>query len=159
MTREQLLEALARRIDAAFLPRPLYLVNALPRNSVGKIPRQALHDLAAECASRTKRQPVVVKRSIDSTHPALPGHFPGDPIVPGVVLLDEIIDAILSELPFSAARGWTVRSVKFLRPVRPGDCLEIRLTPESGSAVRFECSVGGEIAASGALAQQQQGRE
>ena len=159
MTREHLLEALARRTDSAFLPRPLYLVTALPRNSTGKLPRQALRELAIECASRTKHQPIVVKRSIASTHPALPGHFPGDPIVPGVVLLDEIIDAIVSELSFSPDAGWTVRSAKFLRPVRPGECLEIRLSPEGGGEVRFECSVGGEIAASGALAQQQQGQE
>ncbi len=156
ITREQLLAALSRRIDPAFLPRPLYLVNALPRNATGKLPRQALVDLTVKCASRTKNEPVVVKRSIHSTHPALPGHFPGDPIVPGVVLLDEIVDAILSELSFSSEAGWTVRSAKFLRPVRPGDCLEIRLAPEGGSAVRFECSVGGAIAASGALEQQQQ---
>ena len=159
MTRESLIEALSRRTDPAFLPRPLYLLNALPRNSTGKLPRQTLYNLAAECASRTKRQPVVVRRSIESTHPALPGHFPGDPIVPGVVLLDEIVDVISSEFLFSSDAGWTVRSAKFLRPVRPGECLEIRLAPDGGSAVRFECSVGDEIAASGALAQTQQGQE
>jgi acyl-CoA synthetase (AMP-forming)/AMP-acid ligase II/3-hydroxymyristoyl/3-hydroxydecanoyl-(acyl carrier protein) dehydratase len=173
-TREQLLEALAGRTDRAFLPRPLFLVDALPRNSLGKLPRGALHDLAVECACRSKNRPIVVKRSIESAHPALPGHFPDDPIVPGVVLLDEIVDVILSELPFASDAGWTVRSAKFLRPVRPGDCLEIRLAPESGNAaggntasgntanvnaVRFECSVRGEMAASGALAQQIQGCE
>ena len=163
-TREQLLEALAGRTDRAFLPRPLFLVDALPRNAVGKLPREALYDLARTCAYRAKNRSIVVKRSIESTHPALPGHFPDDPIVPGVVLLDEIVDAILSELPFAIDAGWTVRSAKFLRPVRPGDCLEIRLAPESGNtasvnAVRFECSVRGEMAASGALAQHIQGGE
>ena len=39
MTREQLFDALAERIDPVFLPRPLYLVDALPRNSTGKLPR------------------------------------------------------------------------------------------------------------------------
>lgn len=159
MTREQLSGALARRIDAAFMPRPLYLVDALPRNAVGKLPRQALSDLAIECVARMRDQPIVVRRSIDSTHPALSGHFPGDPIVPGVVLLDEIVDAALSELSFSPDAGWTVRSAKFVRPVRPGDCLDIRLSPAGSSALRFECSVDGEVAASGALAQQPKGRE
>jgi 3-hydroxymyristoyl/3-hydroxydecanoyl-(acyl carrier protein) dehydratase len=168
-THEQLLEALAGRTDRAFLPRPLFLVDALPRNAVGKLPREALRNLAVECANRSKNRPIVVKRAIELTHPALPGHFPDDPIVPGVVLLDEIVDAVLTELPFASDAGWTVRSAKFLRPVRPGDCLEIRLAPEMGNtsvgnsasanAVRFECSVRGEMAASGALAQHIQGCE
>ena len=44
--RAAILEALRRRIDPAFLPRPLCFVEALPRNDTGKLPRQALDDLA-----------------------------------------------------------------------------------------------------------------
>ncbi|MHB1304512.1 MAG: AMP-binding protein [Acidiphilium sp.] len=39
---EAILRALRERIDAAFLPRPLVLVDALPRNALGKLPREAL---------------------------------------------------------------------------------------------------------------------
>jgi len=46
------LSALRERIDAAFLPRPLYLVDALPRNATGKITRDALLELARKCARR-----------------------------------------------------------------------------------------------------------
>jgi 3-hydroxymyristoyl/3-hydroxydecanoyl-(acyl carrier protein) dehydratase len=123
-----------------------------------------MHELAIDCDLWSRIEPIVVERSIDSAHPALPGHFPGDPIVPGAVLLDEIIDVISSEYPFTSDAGWSVRSAKFVRPVRPGDCLTIRLAPEHGNAergnqVRFECSVRGDTAASGALAQRRQGRE
>lgn len=38
---QAILSALRERIDAAFLPRPLVLVDALPRNNVGKLPREA----------------------------------------------------------------------------------------------------------------------
>jgi acyl-coenzyme A synthetase/AMP-(fatty) acid ligase len=48
LTRETLMHALRQRIDAAFLPRPLRLVAALPRNSTGKLPREALGALVAE---------------------------------------------------------------------------------------------------------------
>jgi acyl-coenzyme A synthetase/AMP-(fatty) acid ligase len=46
-TIESLMSALRQRIDAAFLPRPLCIVAALPRNALGKLPRQALNQLAA----------------------------------------------------------------------------------------------------------------
>jgi 3-hydroxymyristoyl/3-hydroxydecanoyl-(acyl carrier protein) dehydratase len=45
----------------------------------------------------------------------------------------------------------TIRSAKFLRPVRPGDSLQIKLIPGDDAALRFECSVAGETAVNGAL--------
>ncbi len=54
---------------------------------------------------------------IDPAHPALPGHFPGDPIVPGVVLLDHVA-ARLEGVGFSVAK---LSMVKFLAPLRPGE--------------------------------------
>jgi len=46
--------ALRDRVDAVFLPRPLYLVDSLPRNAVGKLPRETLLQLAAACAASSK---------------------------------------------------------------------------------------------------------
>ena len=42
LSAEHILAALRRRIDPAFLPRPLHLVAALPRNTLGKLPREQL---------------------------------------------------------------------------------------------------------------------
>jgi acyl-coenzyme A synthetase/AMP-(fatty) acid ligase len=47
LDRNAILAALRRRIDPAFLPRPLHLVSELPRNAVGKLPREALIALAS----------------------------------------------------------------------------------------------------------------
>jgi len=44
---EAILAALRQRIDAAFLPRPLSVVDALPRNAVGKLPREEILRLVA----------------------------------------------------------------------------------------------------------------
>ena len=52
LTGEALLEALRQRIDAAFLPRPLHFVHALPRNEVGKLPLQSLIEFEAELSGR-----------------------------------------------------------------------------------------------------------
>jgi acyl-coenzyme A synthetase/AMP-(fatty) acid ligase len=46
------MEALRRRIDPAFLPRPLGFVDVLPRNATGKVPRQSLDQIAAGLGSR-----------------------------------------------------------------------------------------------------------
>ena len=50
---EDLMNALRQRIDAAFLPRPLHFVDALPRNETGKLPRQALDEFEATLARKT----------------------------------------------------------------------------------------------------------
>jgi len=53
-TPSTLMEALRQRIDPAFLPRPLYLVDVLPRNATGKLPRQPLNRIAAGIGSTTE---------------------------------------------------------------------------------------------------------
>jgi acyl-coenzyme A synthetase/AMP-(fatty) acid ligase len=52
LSRDALLSALRSRIDAAFLPRPLHIVAALPRNATGKLTREALVRLARSCDAR-----------------------------------------------------------------------------------------------------------
>jgi 3-hydroxyacyl-[acyl-carrier-protein] dehydratase len=67
---------------------------------------------------------------IPADHPSLPGHFPGRPLVPGVVLLDRVLDAIEARdgvLP-AALR---LPQVKFLRPLLPGEPARIELEGEA----------------------------
>lgn len=45
LSSQDLLAALRQRIDAVFLPRPLRLLDVLPRNSTGKLTQQALETL------------------------------------------------------------------------------------------------------------------
>lgn len=135
------LAALRGRIDPAFLPRPLHVVSSLPRNALGKLPRaDILRLIAATPAAST---PIIVH--IPADHPAGPGHFPGDPIVPGAVLLDEVVNAICP----GAAR---LENAKFHHPVRPGEALTVTHRTE-GAATRFECRIVGSdrLALSGVL--------
>ena len=71
-------------------------------------------------------------------HPCGEDHFPGNPIVPGAVLLDEVIAAI-ERATGRAPVAWTVVAAKFLQPVRPGDALELGLEETADGGVRFEC--------------------
>ncbi len=52
----QIRRALGERIDAVFLPRPVLMVDALPRGAVGKIPREGLQTLAATVKARRPRR-------------------------------------------------------------------------------------------------------
>jgi acyl-coenzyme A synthetase/AMP-(fatty) acid ligase len=52
LDRSSILRALRERIDPVFLPRPLHLVDALPRNATGKLPRESLAALARALAPR-----------------------------------------------------------------------------------------------------------
>jgi 3-hydroxyacyl-[acyl-carrier-protein] dehydratase len=87
---------------------------------------------------------------IGPDHPALPGHFPGQPIVPGVVLLDLVLDIVRESLLRDAVlKG--VPWVKFLEPVLPGQQIMIGLEPASPEQVRFVCRSGQNLAAQGTL--------
>lgn len=55
LTADVILSALRRRIDASFLPRPLHLVTALPRNTLGKLPREEVTRLLAEFDDKSGR--------------------------------------------------------------------------------------------------------
>lgn len=155
LSRENLTAALRERIDAVFLPRPLYMVDSLPRNATGKLQREALMQLAKAQSpiapgAAAGNEALVLRKVVRLDHPAAPGHFPGNPIMPGVVLLDEIIGAALEHGQLADA-ACVIKAAKFLRPVRPGEELIIRLQPQAHGQIRFECSVGGELAVSGSL--------
>ena len=75
---------------------------------------------------------------IGADHPALPGHFPGNPLVPGVVLLAKVL-ALLQPNAQAGARVRALSRVKFLAHVRPGEAVGVRFSPSRPGAVRFEC--------------------
>ena len=71
---------------------------------------------------------------IDPAHPALAGHFPGNPIVPAVVLLERVAAAI--EDAFGPqARLARLPAVKFLAPLAPGERFRIVLERDRKSVV------------------------
>jgi len=69
-------------------------------------------------------------------HPALAGHFPAHPIVPGVLLLDAALQAVESRA--LGVGGWQIASAKFHRSVLPGESLQLQCTPHAGAQFRVE---------------------
>ncbi|HZF79495.1 MAG TPA: CoA ligase, partial [Rubrivivax sp.] len=136
-----IIAALRGHLEPAFVPRRVLHVAALPREATGKLTAAALREFALQVMA----DPVV---TIAADHPAFAGHFPGRPVLPGVVLLSLITQALNGRL------GATPRidNAKFLAPVGPGAQLRLALREQSGgNAVTFEIWHGPQLAARGQL--------
>ena len=147
MSAEALQAALRQRVDALFLPRPLIMLDALPRNSTGKLPRAALQALYRQWVDHAGNE---CHWEVPVDHPAFAGHFPGQPLVPGVVLLDQVL--LLAQARVGH-RG-EIRSVsqaKFLQPCRPGDALVFVFEEGSGGALTFSVRRDGAEVAAGVV--------
>jgi 3-hydroxymyristoyl/3-hydroxydecanoyl-(acyl carrier protein) dehydratase len=98
--------------------------------------------------ARTRMNAIALNIAAD--HPAFAGHFPGQPLLPGVALLAEVLEAVLREPALAALVGTAPRiaAAKFLAPVRPGARLTLQLEA-SARGVRFELREGERVAASG----------
>lgn len=85
--------------------------------------------------------------AIGADHPAFEGHFPGQPIVPAVVLLAEALEATTARTA-TRATDWDLRQAKFVRSATPGEPLELVLV-EAGGGIDFEVRTAGTLVASG----------
>jgi 3-hydroxymyristoyl/3-hydroxydecanoyl-(acyl carrier protein) dehydratase len=83
--------------------------------------------------------------AVPTGHPCLPGHFPGHPLVPGVLLLEQVASALRQWRGERLAR---VREAKFVAPLRPAQLAQLNLT-QSGAQVRFEIRHAGALLARG----------
>jgi len=90
-------------------------------------------------------------RIIRANHPTLPGHFPGAPLVPGVVILDEVLAALIEWRQDSQLTG--IRLVKFLAPLRPEQAFTISFSAknERAAEINFCCRTGDRVIVEGGL--------
>ena len=89
----------------------------------------------------------VTTLTIAAEHPALAGHFPGAPILPGVVLLDEIVHAVQG----AEALSWRIGAAKFVSPVHPGETLTLEHERRPNGSIHFSVSRAGQTVAHGVL--------
>ena len=91
--------------------------------------------------------------AIAADHPAFAGHFPGRPMLPGVALVAEAMEAAAADPVLAKAIGPAphLTVVKFLAPVGPGTTLDIDVRLETRS-VAFRIDAAGRAVATGQFA-------
>jgi acyl-coenzyme A synthetase/AMP-(fatty) acid ligase len=138
----ELAEHLARDFDRVLLPRVWRVVEVLPRDAQGKTPQRALRALVESGARPTQPERLGERRTdgateIDWRVPAdlaqLEGHFPGHPIVAGVVQLGWVMDALAEALGAAPALD-QLEALKFHEVLGPGARARLRLEVEGGGA-------------------------
>lgn len=93
-----------------------------------------------------------VSWTVPTDHPAFPGHFPGAPILPGVVLLDRVLQQWVDNV--DGVAGYQIQSAKFLSPVGPGETLQLDCTAMPSGQLRFDIHAGDRRIATGMIAPQ-----
>jgi 3-hydroxyacyl-[acyl-carrier-protein] dehydratase len=86
--------------------------------------------------------------TITGDHPALAGHFPGHPIVPGVLVLDEVIETLKHRYG-DRLLVTGLPAVKLLSPLKPDEPLIITVESEDAETAAFTCRVASRVIASG----------
>lgn len=74
---------------------------------------------------------------ISTKHPALPGHFPGHPVVPGVVILNQVRQQLAQHHPQLQLTG--IKKMKFQHQLRPSQRFRVEFTSIKPGSVRFHC--------------------
>src|SRR5882757_3771791 len=93
---------------------------------------------------------------IAANHPAYSGHFPGQPVLPGVVLLDAVLHAL--ERAGQSGR-WDINNAKFQSAVRPGEALTLEHETLPNGSARFAIRTPDRVVASGVLVPSQTSTE
>jgi acyl-CoA synthetase (AMP-forming)/AMP-acid ligase II len=138
-------EHLAGEFDRVLLPRAWRVVDALPRDAQGKTPQRALRALVAErptrpelLGARREGGAVWLDWRVPADLAQLEGHFPGHPLVAGVVQLGWVMEALAAELGAAPALD-QLEALKFHEVLSPGAHARLRLElAEGGRAFRFE---------------------
>lgn len=99
----------------------------------------------------------VGRKTFSAEEPFFRGHFPGDPLVPGVILTEALAQTagLAAGQPGKSFRLSAIRGMKFLRAVRPLDAIELtaRKVATVGGLWQFEVAarVGDAVVAEGVV--------
>ena len=95
----------------------------------------------------------VAKKKMTGDEYFFEGHFPGRPVMPGVLIVESIAQAAMVILNSGKLRLKGVEKIKFRQPIQPGDLISIHIevlsSENGGYTVKGEVFLGENLAASG----------
>jgi len=135
--------ALLDWLDPVTVPRRILLVETLPRDATGKLPRERLSAL-------WEGDVLEMERIAEEGSGWFEGHFDGFPVLPGIVQILEFVLRPARERWPGLGAPVRLRRLKFKRLIRPGDVLTVRIARKGGGAILdFEIRCGAEPCATG----------
>lgn len=84
-------------------------------------------------------------------HPVFAGHFPGHPIIPGALLLDQAVQLASAQLDVPAG-SLKIGNAKFLHPAGPGEVLQFAFNRKPNGSILFTIHSDSTQIATGTLA-------
>jgi 3-hydroxyacyl-[acyl-carrier-protein] dehydratase len=97
------------------------------------------------------------RKTFSPDEPMFRGHFPGDPLVPGVILTEALaqVAGIAASSQDHALRLAAIKAMKFPAPARPGETIELRAIKTGALAGLVQCAVearvGAQVVAEGVI--------
>jgi 3-hydroxymyristoyl/3-hydroxydecanoyl-(acyl carrier protein) dehydratase len=90
----------------------------------------------------------VITEPVGNDHPCLVGHFPGNPIVPGTLILERVIELLERQFPEISINE--IVTTKFIRPLRPEQSFMLCAQLKPGQ-ISFECAIDDQTITAGKL--------
>lgn len=86
-------------------------------------------------------------KNVTMNEPHFTGHFPGQPVMPGVLIIEGMAQAagaicmMAAEIEADVVYFMTIDNARFRKPVVPGDVLELHVqkTKKRGNIWKFHC--------------------
>ncbi|RRS06775.1 MULTISPECIES: 3-hydroxyacyl-ACP dehydratase FabZ [unclassified Pseudoalteromonas] len=106
------------------------------------LPHQAPFKFADKIIEHSPGEMIVGLKFISHNEPGLQGHFPDEPIFPGVLIIETMaqISGLCCNNSHTGGMLSAIEKAKFNRPVRPGEIIKVtaKLETEFGALARFK---------------------
>ncbi len=91
---------------------------------------------------------IIFNYDIPVDHPSLQGHFPGNPVIPGVVIIEKVLRSISQARP---SNSYKIVMAKFLQPLIPPATLAVHIYENTENKFKFKATSKAHIIASGII--------
>lgn len=140
LSQEDIKTYLRKKIDPIFIPRVFIKVECITRTETGKLVDHVLASIHAEWFAKKRSEVSSFDFSVSSKHPSLAGHFPEHPVVPGVVIVEQLLAGLIDRADF---RFLNLQLIKFESILRPDELAKISYQIK-GAKCMFEISTNRE---------------